>query len=176
MKIPEHFGYIPKVAEKIARKKKRPPNVAVVIEHRCTGCQVCIEFCPVDCIQAGEPRPGQPIPPVAIRLDECIGCDHCARACEQLTWGAIEMWPVEHVEKTFGVTIHDKFDDTPGWDVPRTYTGTEDGTTPASVAAPGAPAQWPAGPLPPKPVKPAKPPAKPKAAAPPSAEAPPPPA
>src|SRR5574341_454562 len=110
-KITEHFGKLPKVAEKANRKKKLPKEIAVVIEGRCTGCQVCVEFCPVDCIQEGVPRPGVPLPPVSIRLDECIGCQHCARACEQLTWGAIEMRETERVESTFGIKLPESFDD-----------------------------------------------------------------
>jgi len=36
--------------KKTARKKKVPPKVAIIDENGCTGCEVCIELCPVDCI------------------------------------------------------------------------------------------------------------------------------
>ena len=89
-------------ADKITRKKKRPKLMAVVDEDNCTGCQVCIPFCPVDCI---EPVPaekyGIPIPPVHVRYDECIGCQLCARACTELTWDAIVMMPTDDFEQKF---------------------------------------------------------------------------
>jgi NAD-dependent dihydropyrimidine dehydrogenase PreA subunit len=163
-KLPNHFGRLPKIAEKANRKKKKPPFIAVVVEGRCTGCQVCIEFCPVDCIQEGEVRPGVPMPPVAIRLDECIGCLHCARACEQLTWNAIEMWETPEVEATFGVTLHESFEDFEGWAVPYTYTGLSDGTETVGSVADPRPEQWPAANIPEAPVKKPKPPKKPKPA------------
>ena len=152
-KIPQLFGKLPKIAEKANRKKKKPPFIAVVVEGRCTGCMVCIEFCPVDCIQEGEARPGQPMPPVAIRYDECIGCLHCARAREQLTWNAIEMWETAEVEKTFDITLHESFEDFEGWAVPYTYTGVSDGTEEAADVASNRPEQWPTPEIPDAPVK-----------------------
>ena len=159
-KIVQHFGRLPKIAEKANRKKKKPKEIAVVIEGRCTGCQVCIEFCPVDCIQEGEPRAGIPTPPVAIRYDECIGCLHCARACAQLTWEAIEMWETERVEETFGITLHESFDDFEGWAVPYTYTGVSDGTQEAAAVSANRPAAWPTSEIPDAPAKKPKPPKK----------------
>ena len=159
-KIVQHFGRLPKIAETANRKKKKPKEIAVVIEGRCTGCQVCIEFCPVDCIQVGEPRPGVPLPPVAIRYDECIGCLHCARACTQLTWDAIEMWETERVEETFGITLHESFEDFEGWAMPYTYTGVSDGTQDAASVSANHPAEWPAPEIPDAPAKKPKPPKK----------------
>ena len=40
-------------ANEIAQKpprKKAPPKLAVIDQNGCTGCEVCIVFCPVDCI------------------------------------------------------------------------------------------------------------------------------
>ena len=60
----DHYKSIPALPAKITRKKKKPKLVAVVDEDNCTGCQVCVPFCPVDCI---EPVPAAkyqiPIPP-----------------------------------------------------------------------------------------------------------------
>ena len=41
---------VPEIPAKYTRKKKRPKSLAQVIEPSCTGCEVCIPFCPVDCI------------------------------------------------------------------------------------------------------------------------------
>ena len=69
---------IPEAPAKITRKKKKPKEIAVVIPDNCTGCEACVPFCPVDCIEH-TPRDTSDgvnvvIPNVQIRLDECIGC------------------------------------------------------------------------------------------------------
>jgi len=90
----DHFKSVPKVADKIGSKKKKPKILAVVDEDHCTGCQVCVPFCPVDCIEpVPEDKHDIPIPPVQIRFNECIGCQICVRVCEKLTWDAIAMYP-----------------------------------------------------------------------------------
>ncbi|MCI0340987.1 MAG: 4Fe-4S dicluster domain-containing protein [Planctomycetales bacterium] len=139
MKIQQRFGDLPKIVEKAARKKKKPKEIAVVQEPRCTGCQTCVDFCPVDCIEIGPERPGVPVPPVIIRYDECIGCEICVRVCEDLVWDAIEMWPTEKVERAFKMTIGDK------------YVGTSAPAPAAGAARPPVPAAGPgAAPAPPK--------------------------
>jgi electron transport complex protein RnfB len=70
-------------------RKKLPPILAVVRADNCTGCEACIEVCPVDCIYKvpGEDQPGvQSF--VDIDLERCIGCKHCERWCP---WDAIDM-------------------------------------------------------------------------------------
>src|SRR5437879_4902048 len=70
-------------------RKKLPPELAVVFADNCTGCEACIEVCPVDCIYKvpGEDQPGvQPF--VDIDLERCIGCKLCERWCP---WDAIDM-------------------------------------------------------------------------------------
>ena len=42
---------IPEAPAKITRKKKKPKEIAVVIPDNCTGCEACVPFCPVDCIE-----------------------------------------------------------------------------------------------------------------------------
>lgn len=74
-------------------KKKKPKELAVVDQSGCTGCEVCLEFCPVDCIYviAGpEYDPHKKL--VEIDLDVCIGCKLCAKYCP---WETIEMVPNE---------------------------------------------------------------------------------
>ena len=102
----DHYRSVGEPATKVGFKKKRPKSVAVVDEDNCTGCQVCIPFCPVDCI---EPVPKEkydiPMPPVQVRFNECIGCQLCAKACTALTWDAIRMIETDEFEETYDFEI-----------------------------------------------------------------------
>ncbi len=110
-KIKGLLSDIPDIPEKHTRKKKRPKQVAEVSEPNCTGCEVCIPFCPVDCIEIepAENWPDRTIPPVRILYDECIGCVICVRVCEKLAWDAIVMRPTEEIEADYEITIHETF-------------------------------------------------------------------
>ena len=72
-------------------RKKLPKELAVVRADNCTGCEACIEVCPVDCIYK---VPGEELPSVQsfvdIDLERCIGCALCERWCP---WDAIDMVP-----------------------------------------------------------------------------------
>jgi len=107
-KIKQLLADIPEIPAKHARKKKRPRELAQVLEPNCTGCEVCIPFCPVDCIEveSAEDWPDRTIPPVRIRYDECIGCVICVRVCEKLAWDAIVMRPTEEIERELDIVIH----------------------------------------------------------------------
>jgi len=82
----------PKYDKPVAlRKTRRPKQLAVIDQSGCTGCQVCIDFCPADCILI-VPGP-DPINPTVHRLVEvdlarCIGCTLCAKYCP---WETISM-------------------------------------------------------------------------------------
>ena len=75
------------------RKGKRPPKLlAVVHQSGCTGCEVCIQGCPVDSIEL-VPGPN-PLNPqfnqtVEIDLARCIGCQNCSVDCP---WETIMMY------------------------------------------------------------------------------------
>jgi len=104
----DHYKSIPTLPAKITQKKKKPKIVAVVDEDNCTGCQVCVPFCPVDCIALVPPEKyNVPIPPVQIKFNECIGCQICARVCRQLTWDAIDMLPVDKFEDSYQIELTD---------------------------------------------------------------------
>ena len=102
----DYMKSIPELAPSVKTKKRKPKFMAVVDEDNCTGCQVCIPFCPVDCI---EPVPKEkyniPIPPVQVRFNECIGCQMCAKACSKLTWDAIRMMKTTVFEETYNIGI-----------------------------------------------------------------------
>lgn len=109
----DHYADLPDFPDKLGQKKKRPKTVAVVFEGHCTGCEVCVPFCPVDCIEP-QPKPAfpdRPIPPVQIRFDECIGCQICVKACTKLTWDAIRMVPTEKIETALGIKINNTYDE-----------------------------------------------------------------
>lgn len=74
-------------------RKKIPPKLAVINQNGCTGCEACIVFCPVDCIEI---VPGiqhaQFQQVVEVDLSRCIGCSLCAKYCP---WETIQMMPYE---------------------------------------------------------------------------------
>ncbi len=73
------------------KAKKRPRELAVINQAGCTGCEVCVEFCPVDCIlTVPGPEYDQYKKLVEIDLDICIGCKLCVKYCP---WETIEMIP-----------------------------------------------------------------------------------
>ena len=76
-------------------RKKLPKELAVVRADNCTGCEACIEVCPVDCIYKipGEDQPGVQTF-VDIDLERCIGCELCAKWCP---WDAIDMVPTGQI-------------------------------------------------------------------------------
>jgi Pyruvate/2-oxoacid:ferredoxin oxidoreductase delta subunit len=77
-----------------AGKVSRPRLVAVV-GGDCTGCNTCVDYCLVDCIEPTSPGSDlRPPTPVHIREDECIGCSLCAKVCDEIRHSAIQLVPV----------------------------------------------------------------------------------
>src|SRR4051812_32718931 len=84
-------------------RKKLPKEVAVINADNCTGCEACLEVCPVDCIIK---VPGESISGLQsfceIDVERCVGCEVCVhiptkksdpyewRVCR---WDAIKMTP-----------------------------------------------------------------------------------
>ena len=98
----DHYKTVPNLPFEIGNKTRKPKSIAVVDAGNCTGCQVCIPFCPVDCIEVDDYQNGNsPINPVVVRYDECIGCSICAKVCTKLTWDAIHMLPISEFEEQF---------------------------------------------------------------------------
>ena len=75
------------------RKGKKPPKLlAVVHQSGCTGCEICIQGCPVDSIElVAGPNPLNPQfqQTVEIDLARCIGCQNCSQDCP---WETITMY------------------------------------------------------------------------------------
>jgi len=79
----------PHVTNGIAR-----PRLVAVVEDDCTGCNTCVDYCLVDCIEPASRTPS-PLSPVliSIRVEECIGCSVCVKVCEELAVNAIRLVP-----------------------------------------------------------------------------------
>ena len=94
---------------KTGTRKKLPKELAVINADNCTGCEACLEVCPVDCIElltihGGVVKGTQQW--CEIDLERCVGCDVCVHIPQKKSnpyellvcpWDAIEMVPTEMV-------------------------------------------------------------------------------
>lgn len=98
-RITEH----PWLNRKIVPKKKRPRSIAIINPDMCTGCNMCIEFCPTDCIEEVDVQ-ATGLDGIGhfceVRVEDCIGCIQCVRECP---WEAIEMVPTDEVERAYEI-------------------------------------------------------------------------
>ena len=89
-------------------RKKLPKELAVINADNCTGCEACLEVCPVDCIVKIEQYPqfGMLQSWCEIDLERCVGCEVCVHIPQKKSnpyelvvcpWDAIEMIKTEEV-------------------------------------------------------------------------------
>ena len=89
-------------------RKKLPKEIAVINADNCTGCESCLEVCPVDCIYKVEqyPQLGMLQSYCQIDFERCVGGEVCVHMPTKKTnpyelkvcpWDAIEMVPTEQL-------------------------------------------------------------------------------
>ena len=70
-------------------KKRKPRPKAVINQDGCSGCGVCSDFCPIDCIEMIQ---GELFPLInsvyRVDAEKCNGCSICSRECP---WETIVM-------------------------------------------------------------------------------------
>ncbi len=86
---------------KTGARKKLPKEVAIINADNCTGCDACLEICPVDCIDKVPGSQNRFLQSwCEIDVDRCVGCEICvhiptkgSNPYELLVcpWDAIEM-------------------------------------------------------------------------------------
>ena len=88
---------------KSGKRKKLPKEVAIINADNCTGCEACLEVCPVDCIYkvAGDTFDALQSW-CEIDVERCVGCEVCVHIPTKKSdpyellvcpWDAIEMVP-----------------------------------------------------------------------------------
>ncbi|KAA3596134.1 MAG: 4Fe-4S dicluster domain-containing protein [Calditrichaeota bacterium] len=82
--------------DKLVPRKKKPKVIAVVDQHGCTGCEVCLDVCPTEAIiKVEDPEGIRAIGVCEVEYDLCIGCKKCAQDCP---WETITMFDTKEWE------------------------------------------------------------------------------
>lgn len=86
-------------------RKKVPKEVAIINADNCTGCESCLEVCPVDCISVVSLGTGAESRQwCEIDIERCVGCEVCVHIpgkksnpydLKVCPWDAIELVPTE---------------------------------------------------------------------------------
>ena len=72
---------------------RKPKPWALIYKDYCTGCEACIQMCPIkDCIVRNPEGEGPAGSWVYVVPEKCIGCTLCVQICP---WDCIEMIPRE---------------------------------------------------------------------------------
>ena len=49
----------------------------IVDEEKCSGCEECVDVCPVEVFEMQDGKS------VAVNAEECLGCESCVEVCEE---------------------------------------------------------------------------------------------
>ncbi len=72
---------------------RKPKPLALIYKDYCTGCEACIQMCPIkDCIVRHPEADSPERSFVFVVPKKCIGCTLCVQICP---WDCIEMIPRE---------------------------------------------------------------------------------
>jgi electron transport complex protein RnfB len=72
---------------------RKPKPLALIYKDYCTGCEACIQMCPIkDCIVRNPDGDSPERSWVYVVPQKCIGCTLCVQICP---WDCIEMIPRE---------------------------------------------------------------------------------
>ncbi len=98
------IGPRPELIAKKPARAREPKQLAVINQSGCTGCEACIVFCPVDCIEiVPEVGIAQFQQLVEVDIERCIGCALCAKNCP---WDTIPMFSyAEGIQKAPELTL-----------------------------------------------------------------------
>ena len=66
------------------RDQAGPLSRVVILEERCKGCGLCVEYCPRGVLEMSDRfnKKGYH-PPDAVLPDRCVGCDFCEEVCPE---------------------------------------------------------------------------------------------